>query len=259
MEKQATGYKVSASVNGAVRTGYVSAQYITIVSSGNSGGSSGGGSSSGEGSVSGGRGVVNAGPLNVRSGPSTGHSIYGYVNQGTVVQIISTENGWYKVKVSLNGRTVTGYVSAQYITVSSDSGSGGDSSSGGSNSGSDNGNTSGGGGSSSVSGQTGVVNSGPLNVRTGPSLNKSVMGYLNKGASVKILAAEGEWYQVSVTLNGRTVDRLCFCPVYYRECFFRKRLRRGYFFRRRQQFRQRFRQWKLRRRQQFTDTVRCSI
>ncbi len=203
-------YKVSASVNGAVRTGYVSAQYITIVSSGNSGGSLGGGSSSGEGSVSGGRGVVNAGPLNVRSGPSTGYSIYGYVNQGTVVQIISTENGWYKVKVSLNGRTVTGYVSAQYITVSSDSGSGGDSSSGGSNSGSDNGNTSGGGGSSSVSGQTGVVNSGPLNVRTGPSLNKSVMGYLNKGASVKILATEGEWYQVSVTLNGRTVTGYVF-------------------------------------------------
>ncbi|HIR00605.1 MAG TPA: SH3 domain-containing protein, partial [Candidatus Scybalocola faecavium] len=114
-------YQVSASVNGTVCTGYVSAQYITIVSSGNGSGTTSGSADTGNTSVAGSRGTVNAGPLNVRSGPSTGYSIYGYVNKGTVVQIVSTENGWYKVNVTLNGRTVTGYVSAQYVTVSSDS------------------------------------------------------------------------------------------------------------------------------------------
>lgn len=181
-------YKVEASVNGAKKTGYVSAQYITVVSSGsgNSGSSSGGTSS--ENST----GTVNDGPLNVRSGPSTSYSVLGYLNKGTVVQITGSENGWYKVNVTLSGRTVSGYVSAQYITKSSDSGSSSGSGSAGNS------------GSSSTATKSGTVNDGPLNVRSGPSTSKSILGYLNKGASVIILSTEGEWYKVSVSLNGRT-------------------------------------------------------
>ena len=197
-------YQVSASVNGTVCTGYVSAQYITIVSSGNGSGTTSGSADTGNTSVAGSRGTVNAGPLNVRSGPSTGYSIYGYVNKGTVVQIVSTENGWYKVNVTLNGRTVTGYVSAQYVTVSSDSGS---SNTGSSSTGNGSGTTSGSTdtGNTSAAGSRGTVNAGPLNVRSGPSTGYSIYGYVNKGTVVQIVSTENGWYKVNVTLNGRTV------------------------------------------------------
>ena len=72
--KSGDWYQVKASVNGTMQTGYVSAQYITIVSSGS--GSSGSNSgNSGNTSVTNEKGTVNDGPLNVRTGPSTGNTV----------------------------------------------------------------------------------------------------------------------------------------------------------------------------------------
>ena len=79
-------------------------------------------------------GVVSAdGGLNVRSGPGTGYSRTGGLSDGTSVTItdISEDSGWYYV----TGSGISGYVSADYITLSGSSSSGGGSSSGGSSSG----------------------------------------------------------------------------------------------------------------------------
>lgn len=190
LAKSGDWYQVTAKVNGTSQNGYVFAQYITVTSDGgssnNGGGSSGGGSNNGgSGTTTEVKGTVNDGPLNIRSGASTANSVLGYVNKGTILQITGTEGDWYKVSVNISGRTVTGYVSAKYVTKTNDGSSGG--------------------GNTTPSESTGFVNDGPLNVRSGPSTGTTVLGYLPVGASVKILATEGSWYKVSVVISGKAV------------------------------------------------------
>ena len=57
---------------------------------------------------------VTATTLNVRSGAGTNYSIIGSLSKGTKVEVISTTNGWSKIKY--NGST--GYVSSQYLSSS---------------------------------------------------------------------------------------------------------------------------------------------
>ena len=60
-------------------------------------------------------GTVNAGPLNVRSGPGTDYDRVGALAKGAKVSILESTDGWYKITVG----SLTGYVSAEYITVTS--------------------------------------------------------------------------------------------------------------------------------------------
>ena len=114
---------MNVTLSGRTVTGYVSAQYITK-SSGSAGNSGSGGSSDNNTNTTK-SGVVNDGPLNVRTGPSTGNTVIGSLSKGASVLILGTEGEWYKVSVILYGRTTTGYVHSNYITVNSGSGSSG--------------------------------------------------------------------------------------------------------------------------------------
>lgn len=58
-------------------------------------------------------GTVTASALNVRSGPSTSHSVIHALWNGNKVNIIGVSGGWCRIKLS-DGRT--GWVSASYIT-----------------------------------------------------------------------------------------------------------------------------------------------
>ncbi|WP_312371926.1 C40 family peptidase [Lachnoclostridium sp.] len=84
-------YKVIYSTSGNV--GYAHKSYINI-------------SSTQYGTV-----VTNGGTLNLRSSASTSSQILGNIPNQTVLPIMSTENGWYKV---VWGKTV-GYVSSNYF------------------------------------------------------------------------------------------------------------------------------------------------
>ena len=64
------------------------------------------------------KGKVTATSLNIRSGASTSYSIIGKVTKGKEVEILSTSNGWHKIKYS----NLTGWVSADYVSVSSSTG-----------------------------------------------------------------------------------------------------------------------------------------
>ena len=124
-------------------------------------------------------GTVNADLLNVRSGPSTNDSVITMISKDTKITIISSEDGWYKI--SING--TTGYVMASYVTVSGTS-------------------------SSDAVGSVGIVNTGTLNVRKGAGTDTQSLGYIYSGTQVSILGSEGEWYKVSVKVNGtETTDR----------------------------------------------------
>lgn len=57
---------------------------------------------------------VNCSALNVRSGAGTSYSIITTITKDTKVEVISTSNGWSKIKVG----TTTGYVSSKYLSDS---------------------------------------------------------------------------------------------------------------------------------------------
>ncbi len=56
-------------------------------------------------------GKVTASKLNVRSGASTSSEIIGTLKKGNVAEIVSKENGWYKIKYYNS----YGYVSSSYV------------------------------------------------------------------------------------------------------------------------------------------------
>ena len=60
---------------------------------------------------------VNCSALNVRSGAGTSYSIITTITKNTKVEVISTSNGWSKIKVG----TTTGYVSSKYLSETKDS------------------------------------------------------------------------------------------------------------------------------------------
>ena len=57
--------------------------------------------------------TVTASALNVRSGPSTGNPISGYLHNGNIILVLSTANGWSRILYQGNK---VGYVSAKYLS-----------------------------------------------------------------------------------------------------------------------------------------------
>ncbi|MGN0204480.1 MAG: SH3 domain-containing protein [Coprococcus sp.] len=167
-------------VTGVDRLAIYKGKYSSGTTSGNNDGSS---------STSGGTGKVNCSSLNVRSGAGTNHSIVTTISRDTTVTILGEakdNNGdkWYKI--SVNGKT--GYVFAQYITLTSSGTSDSD--------------------SQQASG-TGVVNCSSLNVRSGAGTEYSVVTTISRNQSVTITSkakdSNGDtWYGVSFTKSGNS-------------------------------------------------------
>ncbi len=106
-------------------------------------------------------GVVTDGPLFVRSGPGTNYGSIGTLSKGKTVNISGTKsatNGvkWYKISYG----SKTGYVSSQFVKINT--------------------------AAPSTKTSTGTVNSGPLNVRSGPGTTYGKIGSLEKGKTVTI-------------------------------------------------------------------------
>ena len=123
-------------------------------------------------------GTVTADALNVRSGPSTSYGITTKLYKGDKVEILETSNGWHKIKAS-NGKI--GWVSGDYIKVSSGSTS-----------------------QPSTSTTKATVTATSLNVRSGAGTSYSVITKLSKGTVVDVLEnASNGWKKVK-TSNGTT-------------------------------------------------------
>lgn len=102
-----------ATYNG--QNGYVSADYVSFAGSGSGSSSSSNQSSSSSSSTTRTGKIVCDTSVNFRSQPNTSCSIIGSLYNGATVTILSSENGWYKA--TYNGKT--GYISADYVTVTS--------------------------------------------------------------------------------------------------------------------------------------------
>lgn len=121
--------------------------------------------------------------LNVRSGAGTGYSKIGTLQKGdTFIVKGSTRDKagtkWYK----FDYRTRAGYVSAEYVNIKQNS-------------------------VISLTGTTGIVKEGPLNVRKGPGTSYSSLGSMAKGKTFnitgKIQSSEGAWWY-RLSYNGKT-------------------------------------------------------
>ncbi|HDR7376792.1 enterotoxin EntFM [Bacillus toyonensis] len=166
-------FKVS--VNG--QTGYVSGDFVTT------GGNKGTTVQQGTGTY-----TVNVSSLNVRTGPSTSHTVLGSVNKGKTVQVVGEVQDWFKI--NFNGGT--GYVSKDFVTK------GGSAVSNETQKPITNNNN-------TTTVQTGgsyVVNTGALKVRTGPATYNAVIGGVTNGKVLNVTGAENGWYKINH--NGRT-------------------------------------------------------
>ncbi|SCJ67105.1 SH3 domain-containing protein [Clostridium saudiense] len=174
--------------------GYVSKDYVTVSSSSNNSSSNSGSSNSGSSNntittpSTSTTGTIKVNDtLNVRSGAGTSYSVIGSLKNGATVEIVETSGSWYKIKYGSG----YGYVSKDYVTVSSSSNNS-SSNSGSSNSGSSNNTTT--TPSTSTTGTIKVNNA--LNVRSGAGTSYSVIGSLKNGATVEIVETSGSWYKI---------------------------------------------------------------
>ena len=119
--------------------------------------------------------------LNVRSGPGTSYSIKGYLLNNASVVINGSQNGWYSITSSSG---LSGYCSADYITLSGQDSQDGSSSQ-------DQG---------TAVNKTGKVKvSTKLTVRSGPGTSYSAKGYLTNNTSVTISEILNGWYKISTS------------------------------------------------------------
>lgn len=161
-------------VNG--QTGYVSGDFVTT------GGKTGTTVQQGTGTY-----TVNVSSLNVRTGPSTSHTVLGSVNKGKTVQVVGEVQDWFKI--NFNGGT--GYVSKDFVTK------GGSAVSNETKQPTTNNNT-----TTVQTGGSYVVNTGALKVRTGPATYNAVIGGVTNGTVLNVTGAENGWYKINH--NGRT-------------------------------------------------------
>lgn len=183
--KEGDWYKIK---HGSV-TGYVFAQYVTIGADGSSSENNGNNENNQptapEASGKNGKCAVTA--LNVRSKATTKSSVVGSLSKNTVVEITATEGDWYKINAVLNGRTVSGYVFAEYITLTDEQPSNPPSND------ESNEET-----STENKGKKGKCNTYALNVRKGAGTSYAVIGSLSKNETVTIEATKNGWHKVTV-------------------------------------------------------------
>lgn len=110
--------------------------------------------------------MVTTANLNMRTGPSTSYSIIRVIPNGAQVKVISTNNGWARV---IYGGS-EGYASLSYLKIPSTLPS---------------------------TGETIMVTTANLNMRTGPSISYSIIRVIPNGAQVKVFSTSNGWAKVS--------------------------------------------------------------
>ena len=104
-----------------------------------------------------------ASTLNMRKGPGTKYKKVAKLPRGTAFTVLDEDGNWYKIKVLRTGET--GWVSKTYTTKYATA--------------------------------TIATRTDPLNVRTGPGTNRSVIGSIRKGAKVTVKSQSGDWFYVN--------------------------------------------------------------
>lgn len=121
--------------------------------------------------------VVITDGLNIRSGPGTDYNRVGQVNTGKELHIISVENDWVEIAFDSG----TGWVSSEYVDISSNSSDDStDSDPAGSN------------GIGSI-----VIQHDNTHLRKGPSTSYDIIGFTNKGEEFNVVGEKENWYEIA--------------------------------------------------------------
>ncbi|MFB6648763.1 MULTISPECIES: C40 family peptidase [Bacillus cereus group] len=124
--------------------------------------------------------VVNATSLRVRTGPAAYHSVIGGVLNGTTLNVVGSENGWFKVNYQGN----TGFVSSEFVKFVK-------------------------GGTTTPEqpkqpekpnqGAIGdyYINASALNVRSGEGTNYRILGALPQGQKVQVISENSGWSKIN--------------------------------------------------------------
>ena len=110
--------------------------------------------------------IVKVDKLNVRKGPSVENDRIGSLDRGMVVEIVETNDGWNKVKLS-NGEE--GWINGDYTDK-----------------------------------EKGEVTATKLNVRKGPSIENDKIGSLDNKAEIEILEEQDGWYKIQLEDKDKT-------------------------------------------------------
>ncbi|MBQ9983342.1 MAG: SH3 domain-containing protein [Lachnospiraceae bacterium] len=174
--KNVKWYKCKAKINGKNKTGYISSAYVQMKSNVAA--------------------YVNdkvTSTLNVRKKAKTSAKVLIRVPKGTVVTIRGvvkkSSKYWYKVKVTYNKKTKTGYVLSTYITTGVNAPD----------------NTATPGTDTTVSGYVNDKVTSTLNVRNAASTQSPILISIPTKTVVSVLGTSGDWYKIKVTYNGKTV------------------------------------------------------
>jgi len=108
--------------------------------------------------------------LNVRSGPSTSFAIIEQIHPETKYPVVEIEGDW--VKIQLNSNKV-GWVAKWLVNIAESSPS-----------------------TETLESDFVTIQADNLNVRYGPSTNAQVIGKLNRGTKVEVVAIEEGWYKI---------------------------------------------------------------
>lgn len=106
------------------------------------------------------REVVKAEKLNVRKGPSIEDQRVGSLDRGMVVEILETNNGWNKIKLTDGNE---GWVSGDYTDK-----------------------------------ENATVTASKLNVRKGPATEHDKLDTLDKNTEIKLLEEQDNWYRIQL-------------------------------------------------------------
>jgi N-acetylmuramoyl-L-alanine amidase len=107
--------------------------------------------------------------LNVRDKPSASSTVVGKVASGTSVKIFSKQNNW--LEIEFNGQKA--WVSADYVQTGEKTSK-----------------------ASGGSGPIGTVTASNLSVRTGPSLDSSIIGSIQQGQTFTIVDERNNWIKI---------------------------------------------------------------
>ncbi len=123
-------------------------------------------------------GTVTADSLRIRTSPNTGGEIIAYYSSGDKVTVVSSLNGWYKIRLS-NGET--GFVSSQYVKLDSESVPEPE---------------------PTPQVHTGYSTGDSVRIRSAASTSATILTTVNKGQSFKVIGENTNgWYNVELS-NG---------------------------------------------------------
>lgn len=140
-------------------------------------------------------GIVTARTLNLRSGAGTNHSVISRLKRNESVNIIESNNGWYKIKTSSG---ITGWSSSKYISLKNNDQSNSQDTS---NNTQDtvNNNTDEIKENVNLINKDGRVTSSSLNVRSGIGTSNAIITKLKKDDTVKVIESSSGWYKIKTS------------------------------------------------------------